>query len=177
MISFPQLNVEGKMNKFNQEIIDKKSRDVQLVLKNSDYIDHYILETLSNFAYRFFENPNKPEIIIDGTYRVCALEKGIKEAIKIRNPQLRLGIGELVKKVSKEQGPTILRELRVRMIGMNPQHKGSCEISSRISFGHPDHHFDAGSFVDRNYILNFEDELHLRNVLAKHLEEVCELFE
>ena len=165
------------MNKTDKEIIEQKDREVKAKITSSDFVENYIHETLSQFAYRYFEIPNPVESSAQNTFCASYLEKGIKEAIKIKNPELRAGIGELVKRVSREQGPTILRELRLTFKERNSNHSGVCLLSARISFGHPEHNFSKGSFVEKTALMKFEDEMHFRNTLARYLEEVCELFE
>ena len=162
--------------KKNEDIIQDKLNQVAENLSHHDFFNHYILETLDNFAYRYFDEPKKAEQVTGRLMRVIALEKGIKEAIKLKNPELRAGISELVKRVSKIEGPTILREIRVNVLQRDSQHKGQCNVSGRISFGHPEHDFSIGTYVEKLSILEFEDDLHFRNTLARHLEEVCELF-
>jgi hypothetical protein len=165
------------MNKSNKEIIEQKEREIKAKITSGDFLENYIHETLSQFAYRYFENPNPVEACSQHAFCVSYLEKGIKEAIKIKNPELRAGISELVKRVSRDQGPTILRELRLAFKERNANHSGVCLISARISFGHPEHNFANGSFVEKTFLMKFEDEMHFRNTLAKYLEDVCELFE
>jgi hypothetical protein len=162
--------------KKNEEIIRAKLAEVVINFNNQDYFLEYILKTLDSFSYRYFENPLKAEIVSDKIIRVISIEKGIKEAIKIKNPVLRAGISELVKKFSREQVPTILRELRVNLVEKNNNHQGTCHITARISFGHPLHEFISGTYVEELSVLKFEDEIHFRNALAKNLEEVCEIF-
>lgn len=157
------------------EIIQNKLNEVQTKLRHLDYLDNYVSETLESFAYRYLADPRVPEQVNKNTIRVFAIEKGIKEAIKIKNAELRRGIGELVKRVSKEQGPTILREIKV-INERNTNHGGTCRVSARISFGHPDHEFNKGSFVENLSTFEFVDEIHFRNTLAKHLDVVCDLF-
>lgn len=163
-------------DKKNEEFIQHKLNQVTENLGQKDFLNNYILETLDSFAYRYLSTPHKSELLENEILRVVAVENGIKEAIKLKNPLLRAGIAELVKRVSKEEGPTILREIRVYFIQRTVHSKGQCQVSARISFGHPAHDFSPGTFVEKVSILNFEDELHFRNILAKHLEEVCELF-
>ncbi|MBC7537386.1 MAG: hypothetical protein H7281_01090 [Bacteriovorax sp.] len=167
--------MNNKIDSKIAEIIQHKLEEVQAKLTHQDYFNHYILETLESFAFRYFDNPLVSEQLSSNVMRVIAIEKGIKEAIKIKNPELRAGIGELVKRVSKEQGPTILREIRVKL-DRSSTHGGSCLVIARVSFGHPDHDFAKGTFVENSNLFKFEDEVHFRNTLAKHLEVVCELF-
>ncbi|MFA6237912.1 MAG: hypothetical protein WC635_11330 [Bacteriovorax sp.] len=162
--------------KTNEEIIKHKLHEVEEKLKHQDFFSHYILETLDNFAYRYFDNPKKAEQISGGVTRVCAIENGIKEAIKLKIPELRAGIADLVKRVSKEQGPTILREIKVTKRLHEASRGGIYEISARISFGHPEHDFKADTYVEKLSTLNFDDDIQFRNTLARKLEEVCELF-
>ncbi len=159
----------------NAELINKKLEQVQQVLHKQDFFSYYMIETLSSFAFRYFEDAQAPALLSKTSANVVAIEKGIKEAIKLKNPELRAGISDLVKRVSKEQGPTILRELKVICLP-NGQHDGTCEVSARISFGHPEHDFRAGSFVEKKEIFKYADEVYFRNNLAKYLEYVCELF-
>ncbi len=165
------------MDKAAEEKIQHKLTDVQEKMSHQDQFNQYIMESLNNFAYRYFDEPKKAEYVSNKTMRVMAIEKGIKEAIKIKNQELRAGIGELVKSVSKEQGPTIARELRVEILQREAGRGGKCLASARVSFGHPEHLFQKGTFVEKSSVLNFEDDIHFRNNLAKNLEAVCELFE
>ncbi len=158
-----------------QEKIQHKSAEIQNLMAHADYFNVYILDTLNSFAFRYFDHADEAEMVAPNLLRVSALEKGIKEAILIKNAELRAGIGELVKRVSKAEGPTIRRELRVNIIYHSPI-KGEALITARISFGHPAHDFLPGTYVEKSSQLLFVDDLQFRNTLARHLEEVCELF-
>ena len=162
-------------DKKDSDLIKKKSEEVQNNLNSGDYFNQYIYKTLESFSFRYFDQPSLPEQFDINSLRVRAIEKGIKEAIKNKNPILRAGIGELVKRVSKEQGPTILRELSISFDNASGS-GGVSKIRARISFGHPDHDFSEGTFVESLSIFKYEDEIHFRNNLAKYLEIVCELF-
>lgn len=159
-----------------KEIIQKKLNEVETNLKNQDFLSHYILETLNSFGHRYFDDPKVSEQVSTNVLRVLAIESGIKEAIKLKNLELRAGIMELVKRVSKAEGPTILREIRVTVLPKDSTHKGECHVTARISFGHPYHDFKKGTFVEKLSVLVFEDEIQFRNNLAKHLELACEIF-
>lgn len=164
------------MNK-NQEIINQKNAEVEAQVHQHDFIPGYILHTLNNFAYRYFDNAKESEMLTPEIFRVQAVEKGIKEAIKIKSDILRAGLGELVKQFSKEAGPTVVRELSVAMPkGFHDRHLGEAIILARISWGHPEHTFHPGSFIEKRSVLTYNDELQFRNTLARHLEEVAELF-
>lgn len=161
----------------NSKILEKKI-EVESLIAQKDFFNIYILETLGNFSYRYFEDAQKPEMLGDKIARVIAIEKGIKEAIKIKNQAIRAGISELVKRVSKAEGPTIARELRINTVERSGTKGGTCNITARISFAHPNHDFASDKlYVEKASIFKFEDDLHFRNNLAKHLEVVCELFE
>ncbi len=158
-----------------QEIIQHKSAEVMDLMAHADYFNVYILDTLNSFAFRYFDAAQEATMVTPSVLRVTALEKGIKDAIQIKNQDLRAGIGELVKRVSKADGPTIMRELRVNILSHSPK-KGEALITARISFGHPEHEFSPGTYVEKSSQLLFVDDLQFRNTLARHLEEVCELF-
>lgn len=162
--------------KNNEEIIQNKIHEVEEKLTHQDFFNAYILDTLDSFAYRYLDEPNKAELLAPNVMRVTALENGIKEAVKIKNAELRAGISVLAKKVSKAESLTIMRELRVDVTQRDNRHAGICNTSARISFGHPKHEFGAGTFVEKLSAFKFDDDLHLRNELLKHLEAVCELF-
>lgn len=161
----------------NEAIIAHKMHDVQEAYTHTDTFNHYILETLNSFAFRYFDEAMPAEELNSTELRVLAIEKGIKEAIKIKNETLRKGIGELVKRVSKEEGPTIARELRVQILKREPGRGGNAHVLARISWGHPEHSFAGKTFVEKMSVLKFEDDIFFRNHLAKNLEEVCALFE
>lgn len=157
------------------KIIKEKQEAVQHSVAQLDFLNNYIFSTLESFGFRYFNEPRTPEVISNNTLRIIAVENGIKEAIKIQNPKLRQGISDLVKRVRKEEGPTIVREIRV-VIDKNSSHGGTCKLSGRISFGHPAHDFSEGTYVENIQVFDFEDEFIFRNILAKYLEIVCELF-
>lgn len=159
-----------------QTVIQEKSNEVQTLLSKPDFLEHYILETLNSFAFRYFENPQEAQKKSQTILAVGAFETGIKEAIKIKNDELRVGLGELVKKYSKDQGPTVYRELSVELDRDQGSKKGIAIVRARISWGHPDHLFSKGTFVEKKSTFEFEDEIHLRNKLARDLDLVCELF-
>lgn len=161
----------------NEAIISNKMHNVQEAYSHADVFNRYILQTLDGFAYRYFDQAAPAEMLSAGELRVMALEKGIKEAIKIKNDALRKGIGDLVKKVSKEEGPTVARELRVQILKREPGKGGNAHVLARISWGHPGHSFTPGTFVEKMSVLKFEDDIYFRNHLGAHLEEVCSLFE
>ena len=154
------------------DLIKLKAEVVQTNLQSSDAFIQYIADTLESFGFRFFDEPFPVEVISANDLKVRALEKGIKEAIKIKNPELRAGISDLVKRVSKEQGPTIQREISVQF----NKASGSCQVEAKISFGHPDHYYKKGSYVSNISAFKFEDEIAFRNSLARHLEIVSGLF-
>jgi len=161
----------------NESIITNKMHNVQESYSHLDVFNRYILQTLDSFAYRYFDEPQKAELLSGTELRVLAVEKGIKEAIKIKNETLRKGIGELVKKVSKEDGPTIARELRVQILQHESGKGGNAHVLARISWGHPDHQFSNGTYVEKMSVLKFEDDIFFRNHLGTKLEEVCGLFD
>ena len=157
------------------ELIQQKREEVQAKMGQKNDLNQYMLETLDSFAFRYFIEPLSAELISENELRVIAIEKGIKEAIKIKNPILRNGISELVKRVSKAEGPTILSELKLKM-DMKTNHSGTVQLSGRISFDHPEHEFKKDTFIEKLSLFHYVDEIDLRNNLAKHLEIVCEIF-
>ncbi len=161
----------------NESIITNKMHNVQEAYSHADVFNRYILQTLDSFGYRYFDTPLKAEMLSPTELRVLAIEKGIKEAIKIKNETLRKGLGELAKKVSKEEGPTVARELRVQILQRESGKGGNAHVLARVSWGHPDHPFTPGTFVEKMSVLKFEDDIFFRNHLGAHLEDVCSLFD
>ncbi len=159
-----------------QNVIQEKSEEVHTMLSKPDFLEHYILETLNSFAFRYFDNPKVAKKKSANVLAVGAIEVGIKEAIKIKNDQLRAGLGELVKKFSKDQNPTVYRELSVELDRAPGAKAGKAIVRARISWGHPEHQFSNGTYVEKKSTLVFDDEVHLRNKLALDLDLVSELF-
>lgn len=159
-----------------QNVIQEKSDEVHTMLSKPDFLEHYILETLNSFAFRYFDNPQVAKKKSTNLLAVGAIEVGIKEAIKIKNDQLRTGLGDLVKKFSKDQNPTVYRELSVELDRAPGAKAGKAIVRARISWGHPEHQFQNGTYVEKKTTLVFEDEVHLRNKLALDLDLVSELF-
>lgn len=160
-----------------QEIIQHKTNEVNSLLHQKDFLDNYVIQTLNSFSFRYLDNASSSEKINNNTIRVLSIENGIKDAIKIKNEKLRAGLGELARNVSKAEGPTVAREIRVILLRNGSLHSGDVDVSARISWGHPTHEFSTGTFVEKKLRYHFDDELNLRNNLARYLDEVCELFE
>lgn len=118
----------------NQALIAAKMQNVQEAFSQGDVLNRYVLQSLDGFAYRYFDQSMKAELLSPQEMRVMAIEAGIKEAIKIKNETLRKGIGELVERVSREEGPTMARELRVHIPKREPG-KGVRLMSTPVSAG------------------------------------------
>jgi hypothetical protein len=158
----------------DQEKMDKHLASVITEIKNPEFFDHFTLETLNNFAYRYFENATAAQkiSITPHCYQVSALEYGIKDAIKIPDSSLREGIKQLLLKYPPAQ-VSLERRFRVEFTSAEA---GQVKVSAALSFGHPDHQYQAKSFVQKTTTFEYSEFLILRNRLAGLLEEVAELY-
>ena len=142
--------------------ISKKMAEVKNKLSQQDFLSTYTAETISNFAFRYFDNPQEPEQIATNKIRIIAVDDGYLKTNKLNLPM-------------SDRNATIMSEITVTF-DKKSGNAGVCKLTARISYGYPHHHFLSGTFLEKSHSFNFEDEMHFRNLLAKELEIVCELF-
>lgn len=134
-------------------------------------LDELMRFTLDNFAYRYLETKNtqglKSQAIDRAIWRVEGRESELIEALKAQNTQTKQALIAKAKVHAKKDGATVYPWIEVQVkdslalcrAGVDWESEGSRE-----------------TIVKNETRLEFEDALHLRNKLAKFLEEACGVF-
>jgi hypothetical protein len=162
------------INEDQQLKISQHQAQVAMELQNPEFFDHFTLETLNNFAYRYFEGAQAAIKTHDQPhrYQVCARELGIKDLIKLNNPTLRDSLKQLV----LNHPPAKVSLERRFMVEFESAQDGVVTVSAAISFGHPHHDYSPGTFVEKSTRFEYSEFLLLRNRLAALIEDVASLY-
>lgn len=161
-----------------KEILQKQAQEkAQERFQSRDIFDEFIHYTLNNFAYRYFEeNPPPESEQIDAlTYRVRQNNVPVKEGLTSQNVKIKEGTKELVKKHSPRDGAALAYEIGVRLEHKEPEKPGRAHLSCMVSWGYPEHNFEAHCFKNE-FLYEYDEIIELRNKLAFHLENLCGIF-
>ena len=134
-------------------------------------LDELMHFTLNNFSYRYLESKNTKSISIttpkENCWRAEGQESELIEALKAQNPTTKQALIQRAKIHAKKDGATVYPWIEITV---NDQVAICCAGIDWESNGERD------TVVESTERLNFEDVLHLRNRLAKVLEDVCGVF-
>lgn len=159
--------------KYQKQADDKAKK----LFESSDTFDEFIAFTLNNFGHRYFEKEEHAvEKSDDLTYFIRNEQVHIKWGLMNKLAAIKNGSKELAVKHPPKDGGTLCQELEVRLEHKDSNRPGVAHLSARVYWNYPDFTLQHGQFHAQTYDFSYEDVLHLRNKLAKHLEEICELF-
>lgn len=134
-------------------------------------LDELMRFTLDNFAYRYLETKNtqglKSQAISRATWRVEGQESELIEALKAQNEKTKQALIAKAKAHAKKDGATVYPWIEIEVkdslalcrAGVDWESDGARETIAKSETR-----------------LEFEDGLHLRNKIAKSLEEACGVF-
>jgi|GEM_PF-3834094 hypothetical protein len=162
----------------DKEKLQKQAeQEVQERFQSSDFFDDFILYTLNNFSHRYFASTPAPksEQIDALTYRVQQREVPVKEGLTSQNTKIKQGTKEMVKKYSPRDGASLLYEMRVGLEHKDPQKPGVAYLTCIVSWDHPEHGLKQNCFKNE-FLYEYSEAIELRNKLAYHLENLCEIF-
>lgn len=169
------MHVESSEEK---EVLQKQAEQkAQQRFQSGDFFDDFIHHTLNNFSYRYFTDDPAPESEqIDAlTYRVCQNNIPVKEGLTSRNPKIKEGTKELVKNHSPREGASLLYEIRIKLEHKLPEKPGVAHLACIISWDYPEHGLEENC-LKNEFIYEYDEAIELRNKLAYHLENLCEIF-
>jgi len=150
----------------------------QLFKDNQSYLD-YLLQTKSNFLYRYLETSQSQNIDIKnpspGLLKAESYESNLGEAFKIQNGQIKVGIKNLAKSVPKEQKPKVQYCLTTFIEEMSNNH-GRIIITSMVNWDFPEFETHSKNAHSKKVIFEFNDPAQFRKQLALKFEDACELF-
>ena len=145
---------------------------------NKAYLE-YLLQTKSNFLYRYLETSTDKSIQIKNinnkTLIAESYEANMGEAFKVSDKVIKDGIMNLAKSVPRDQNPrvkysitTILEEFLVN--------NGKIIIETSIDWGFPDFLNDNDHSKKKIIVFNYNDPNIFRKELALKYDEACEIF-
>lgn len=154
-----------------QAEMEQKAREL---MQSEDAFDAVVKHFLDGFAYRYLETPLSQNIQTiktdENTYVVESRDDRMVEVLKVSNPELKVKLIEFAKSHPPKEKATVGYRISVQ----RQTDRVLCKAS--ISWGYPEHLFNAGTSYSKESQLEFDDLLIVRNKLALHLEEVCSLF-
>lgn len=156
--------------------LDKKIHN--LFKDNKAYLE-YLIQTKSNFLYRYMETSSDKNIQIQSidqkTLMAVSYESNMGDAFKIADLEIKEAIKGLAKSVPREQKPrvqysikTILEELK--------EDSGKIIIESMINWNFPNFEVQKDSYKSKRVSFIYNDPNIFRKELALKYEEACELF-
>lgn len=157
-----------------QKEMDEKAR---ALMASADSFDGIIKHFLDGFAYRYIETPMVKNIqtikLDENTYCVESRDDRLVEVLKVSNRELKDKLITFAKShppQASEQSPTVGYRIQVTRF---PQKLVCAAI---VDWEFPAHSFETNATFIKESTLDYDDLLIVRNKLALHLEEVCEIF-
>lgn len=145
---------------------------------NQAYLD-YILQTKQNFLYRYLETSTDKNLKIESvdakTLIAKSYESNLGDAFKISDPEIKEGIKQLAKSVSREKNPCVQYSLKTILDDFRGDN-GKIILEAKVNWNFPEFNDDKGNFKKKQVVFEYHDPNVFRKKLALKYEEVCELF-
>lgn len=159
----------------------KKEHDEKihhLFKDNKAYLE-YLLQTKSNFLYRYMETSSDKNIIIQSidqkTLLAVSYETNMGDAFKTSHNEMKEGIKALAKSVPREDKPRVQYSLKT-VLEEFKEDSGKIIIEAMVNWNFPDFEVINGSYKSKRVIFIYNDPNIFRKELALKFEEACELF-
>lgn len=159
-----------------QKIADEKALKS---FESQDKFDEFIVFTLNNFGYRFFDKEQSEQAVEKSdalTYFIRTEEVELKWGLMHKDLQIKQAVKDLAVKHPPKSGGRLCHELEVKLEHKDPERAGKAVMSARVYWNYPTFAKESGCFQEKQEVFLYEDALHLRNKMAKYLDELCELF-
>lgn len=145
---------------------------------NKAYLE-YLIQTKSNFLYRYMETSSDKNIQIQSidqkTLMAVSYESNMGDAFKILDPEIKEGIKGLAKSVPREQKPRVQYSLKT-ILEEFKEDSGKIIIEAMINWNFPNFEVQKGSYKSKRVSFIYNDPNIFRKELALKYEEACELF-
>lgn len=159
-----------------QKLADEKALKS---FESQDKFDEFIVFTLNNFGYRFFDKEESEQAVEKSdplTYFIRTENIELKWGLMHKNAEIKQGSKDLAVKHPPKSGGHLCHELEVRLEHKDPERSGKALMNARVYWNYPSFSKERGQFFEKQEVFLYEDALHLRNKMAKYLDELCELF-
>lgn len=145
---------------------------------NKAYLE-YLLQTKSNFVYRYLETSSDKNIkiksITPNTLMAKSYESNMGEAFKITDSEIKEGIKNLAKSVPREQKPAVQHSLKTILEDLTVN-SGRIIIEAVVNWNFPNFEESKGLYKTKRVSFFYNDPNVFRKELALKYEEACELF-
>lgn len=165
----------------NDIITLKKELDEKihnLFKNNKAYLD-YILQTKSNFLYRYLETSTDKNIPIDfinsNTFIGKSYESNMGHAFKTQDDMIKEGVKNLAKSTPKEKAPRVQYSLKTVVENVQGD-QGNIIIEAQVNWDFPDFSEETKNKKIKKVAFSYNDPNIFRKELALKYEEACELF-
>lgn len=145
---------------------------------NKAYLD-YLLQTKSNFLYRYLETSSDKNIQIQSldakTLLAESFESNMGDAFKISDKDIKDGIKALAKSVPRENNPRVRYSLKTTLEDLKGD-SGKIAIEAAVDWGFPDFSNSNSTSKKKRVSFSYNDPNVFRKELALKYEEACEIF-
>lgn len=145
---------------------------------NKAYLE-YLLQTKSNFLYRYMETSTDKNIQIQSldqkTLMATSYESNMGDAFKTSDIEVKEGIKALAKSVPRENRPRVQYSLKTILEELK-EDSGKIIIEAMINWNYPNFETVKGSYKSKRVSFIYNDPNIFRKELALKYEEACELF-
>ena len=150
----------------------------QLFKDNKAYLD-YIIQTKSNFLYRYIETSSDKDLKIKSINNNILIaesfEVNMGNAFKISDPIIKEAIKNLAKNTPREDKPAVKYSLKTTIHEILGEH-GRIEIEAQVNWDFPEFSPTSQKCKIKKVLFEFEDPSTFRKMLALKYEEACEIF-
>jgi hypothetical protein len=168
------------MSQDSHDSIDKASLQKEMddkaraLMASGDSFDGVIKHFLDGFAYRYIETPLSQNIQTmqegENVYFVESRDDRMVEVLKVSNRELKDKLIAFAKSHPPKDKATVAYKVEVI------RHNDKLVCRASVNWDFPKHSFNSDTTFTKESVLDYDDLLIVRNKLALHLEEVCELF-
>lgn len=159
----------------------KKELDEKIhnLFKDNKAYLNYLLQTKSNFLYRYMETSSDKNISIESldpkTLMATSYESNMGNAFKISDSEIKEGIKALAKSTPREEKPRVQYSLKTTLEELK-EDSGKIVIEAMVNWNFPNFEEQKETNKKKRVTFVYNDPNVFRKELALKYEEACELF-
>ncbi len=150
----------------------------QIFKDNKAYLE-YLLQTKSNFLYRYMETSSDKNILIQSidqkTLLAVSYESNMGDAFKTSDNEIKEGIKALAKSIPREDKPRVQYSLKTVLEDFKVD-SGKIVIEAMVNWNFPSFEIIKGTYKSKRVTFTYNDPNVFRKELALNYEEACEIF-
>lgn len=165
-------------NKSTEVLQQELALKIHELYKDQKAFIDYILQTKSNFLFRYLETSTDKNIQIQmpklNYFLAESFENNMGNAFKTENAKVKEGVKNLAKSVDRSLNPKVKYSLATDVQKIS-ENGGKIIITATINWGFPDFN-NSPNQESKTIVFNFDNVGQFRKELALKYEDACELF-